>query len=384
MRIGFETTPLALPLSGVGTYTDNLLANLQVLGEDTILPLTHYPAQYRWRENNGTPPRAPIKTLWMQTTLRRQLGELRPDVCHFTNSVAPLWLPYPMVVTIYDMTLWVCPEYHPARRLATMRPIIPLAARQADAIITASHSARDDIVRILGVPSGKVHVVYGAPSAPFRPIGDRAYLEDVRRVYHLPEPFILHVGTLEPRKNLVRLLEAFAQLHLRGSVPHHMVFVGKPGWSYQNIGAAVSRLGIANAVHFLDFVPVDVLAAIYNLADALVFPSLYEGFGLPVVEAMACGTPVITSPNGSLREVAGGAAEYVNPIDTQSIADGIQHILASPARRAELRARGLARSGCFSWERAARLTRRVYRQVAERDAVHEAASDDILLDIIAD
>jgi glycosyltransferase involved in cell wall biosynthesis len=262
------------------------------------------------------------------------------------------------------MTLWLFPQYHYGLRLLSMRPFIPLAARRAAAIIAVSSVTKEDIVRILRVPPEKVHVIHEAPAASFRPIDK----ESARKVLHphwtVPERFALYVGTIEPRKNLVRLLQAYARLRHGGAVPHKLVFVGQRGWKAAPVFKAVETLGLQDAVAFLGYVPRDVLVALYNLAEALVFPSLYEGFGLPVVEAMACGTPVITSRSGSLGEISDDAAEFVDPTSVESIAHALQCVLNDPARQAELRQRGLIHASRFSWEATARQTQALYRQVA--------------------
>jgi glycosyltransferase involved in cell wall biosynthesis len=291
------------------------------------------------------------------------LSRLDVSVGHFTNSVAPLLAPCPTVITIHDMTLWLFPQYHYGRRLLSMRPFIPLAARRAAAIIAISRATKHDIVRILRVPPKKVHVIYEAPAASFRPMEREAALNTVRQVRAVPERFALYVGTIEPRKNLVRLLQAFAQLWHGGVVAHKLVFVGQRGWKEEPVFKAVDTLGLQEAVLFLGYVPHEVLVALYNLAEALVFPSLYEGFGLPVVEAMACGTPVITSRNGSLGEISGESAEFIEPASIESIAEGLRCVLNDPARQAELSHHGLAQASHYSWEAAAEQTRAVYRQV---------------------
>ena len=365
MRIGFDVTSLSVPQSGVGTYTWNLFNQLGRFSGDTVVPLAH-------RQPNGKMAMIPVhgrsrlasnKTAWMQFVLPLKLARSDLDVCHFTNNVASLWTPLPSIITIHDMTLWLFPEHHYRRRLLAIRPFVPLAARHAKAIITVSHSAKRDIVRVLGVPADKVHVIYEAPASCFRPLPDGGSADDLRRRFPLPEHFILYVGTIEPRKNLVRLLKAFARLYLAREISHHLIFVGQRGWKDNDVFTTVQRLGIEEAVHFTGHVPVDALVALYNLADALVFPSLYEGFGLPVVEAMACGTPVITSSTGSLGEVAGDAAEFVDPAEVTSIAAGIRAVLTSETRRRELRQRGLAHVKRFDWKNTARETRDVYSQV---------------------
>ncbi len=380
LRIGFDVSPLSVSRSGVGTYTARLLEQLE-RGPDTILPLSQPPAGY-----GGT--RMLNKTIWMQIRLAQQIKQIQPDLCHFTNHVAPLWFPLPYILTIHDMTLWLYASTHPIRRLVSMRPLIPFAARRAAAIITVSRSAKNDIVRLLGVPEEKIHVIYEAPGQAFQPRTEpheQARRNDpglaaVRRAYNLPPNYLLHVGTLEPRKNLVRLMEAFARLRHRGAISHHLVLVGHPGWKWRELLAAVERLELDGAVHFLGYVPDQKLPALYNLADLLVYPSLYEGFGLPVIEAMASGLPVVTTPNGALAEVAGEAAMMVNPTDVEDIARGIQRVLSDRVLQETLRARGLAWARRFSWSKTAEETRQVYWRVAsgevatEREAMVQPAS----------
>lgn len=370
MRVGFDVSPLCVPHSGVGTYTSNLLSRLQTLG-DEMIPLSPRPPIHGYAGGdfgngiNGLSPalrRYPNKTLWMQCFLPLQLSRLGVSVAHFTNSVAPLFSPCPTVITIHDMTLWLFPQYHYHLRLFSMRPFIPLAARRAAAIIAISRATKADIVRILRVPPEKVHVIYEAPAASFRPMDKERALNTVRRGWAVPERFALYVGTIEPRKNLVRLLQAFAQLWHGGVVTHKLVFVGERGWKEEPVFRAVESLGLRDAVLFLGYVPHEVLIALYNLAEALVFPSLYEGFGLPVVEAMACGTPVITSRSGALGEISGEAAEFVDPTSVESIAEALRCVLNDPVRQAELSQHGLAHSARFSWEATAEQTRAVYQQ----------------------
>lgn len=364
MRVGFDITPLGVPQSGIGTYTVNLLDHLGRQPDAEILPLAHFPIDSDWLESRRRGRFQLNKTLWMQAVLPWQLARLGADVCHFTNRVASWRTPCPSIVTIHDATLWLFPEHHPRRRLLAMRPLIPLAARRAKAIIAVSHSAKRDIVRILKVPAHRVHVVYEAAAPIFQPLTGDACLSAVRRQYQLPDRFVLHVGTLEPRKNLVRLLEAYSQLRRDGHQTHALVLVGSRGWKDAEVFGTIERLGLSGLVHVLGYVPTEGLVALYNLADSLAFPSLYEGFGLPVVEAMACGTPVVVSRCGALPEVAGSAAEFVDATDVDSIAAGLRRVLSDPDRQAELRDKGRARAAHFSWVEAATQTRHVYDAVA--------------------
>lgn len=361
MRVGFDVTALRAPQGGVGTYTANLLHHLREGSDDDIVPMLPR------RRRAGGRTVSLNKTLWMQTLLPIQLARLGADVCHFTNNVAPWWTPCPAIVTIHDTTLWMFPGYHPRRRLLAMRPFIPLGARSARAIIAVSASTKRDIVRTLKVPEDKVHVIYEAPATQFRTLEPTSPdLTRVRARYALPRRFVLYVGTIEPRKNLGRLLRAFEQLGRCGFADLGLVLVGNRGWGDTEVLRSIERLRLQDRVKLLGFAPAEDLVGLYNLAEALAFPSLYEGFGLPVVEAMACGTPVVTSPNGSLAEIAGGAAELVDPYSVESIAAGLRRVLSDGARRSELRSAGFVRltAAQFNWHTTAAQTRRVYQAAA--------------------
>jgi glycosyltransferase involved in cell wall biosynthesis len=206
-------------------------------------------------------------------------------------------------------------------------------------------------------------VVHEAASPVFRPIADRARLDDVRARYGLPRRFILYVGTIEPRKNLMRLMSAFADARQSG-IPHHLVCVGPYGWASRDLSGRIESLGIENAVHFTGYVPFDHLPSIYNLADFFAFPSLYEGFGLPVVEAMASGLPVLTSNTSSLGEIAGDAAETIDPTDVDAMADAIRRLATDADLRRERSERGLRRARDFSWGQTAKEMLAVYHRAA--------------------
>jgi glycosyltransferase involved in cell wall biosynthesis len=225
-----------------------------------------------------------------------------------------------------------------------------------------SHHAKQDIVAGLHVPPEKVHVIYEAAASQYRLITNAAELERVRSRYELKRPFALYVGTIEPRKNLTRLVTAFAQAR-RQCPDLELVLVGQLGWKYTALLKAIEELNLGPALRRLGYVPNEDLPALYNLARLLAFPSLYEGFGLPVIEAMACGTPVLTSNGSSLAEIATGAAWLIDPHDVQAIADGLTRLAIDNELHAQLREAGLARAAQFSWQRAAEETVQVYDAV---------------------
>ena len=364
--IGFDATPLQIALhSGVGNYTAQLLTALidQAEARQYVLLAN--------RTLNGAAPqgtlgqvghRFPNRSAWMQLTLPRDLAALHPDVCHFTNSIAPLHAPCPIVITLHDMSLFVHARLHPVKSRLVVRPIIPLAARRAAAIITVSQHAKQEIVAGLNVPPEKVHVIYEAAAPQYRVITQSAELDRVRERYGLQRPFVLYVGTIEPRKNLTRLVTAFAHAH-RQCPDLELILVGQLGWQYGSLLQAIANLNLGPAVRRLGYVPDSDLPALYNLARVLAFPSLYEGFGLPVVEAMACGTPVLTSNSSSLAEIAAGASCLIDPLDVAAIAEGLLRLATDDDLHADLRAAGLARSMQFSWQRAAAETVQVYDSI---------------------
>jgi glycosyltransferase involved in cell wall biosynthesis len=374
MKIGVDATPLAVPRAGVGTYTANLIRGLRGLDRDEVVPLIHREMHPSFAEDFGPgahPSRAhgisrrPNRTLWMQTTLRRKIRSEGFDVCHFTNSVAPLRCSCPYVVTIHDAGLWLHPEYHYLRRLLALRPLIPTSAHGAAAVVTVSHSVGQELVEVLRLPEARVRVIHQGVSASFAVPPSEHQLGRIRADYGLPERFVLVVGALEPRKNLVRLLEAFAALAAEpGGRGVGLVMVGPAGWKYRPILEAVSRMKRRHPIFLLEPVSTEVLVALYHLATVLAFPSLYEGFGLPLLEAMTCGTPAVTSGRGALAEIAGGAAELVDPLCAESISEGLLRVLDDEGRAADLRERGLARARDFSWDRAARETRDLYEEIS--------------------
>jgi glycosyltransferase involved in cell wall biosynthesis len=374
MRIGIDATSLSVPRAGVGTYTANLIRALRELGTDEVVPFLHRDAHpsfaddvqagvipgnengARWRLN---------RTVWMQTALPRRIMAGSFDVCHFTNCVAPLRCASPYVVTIHDAGLWLHPEYHYLRRIATLRPLIPGAVRRATAVVTVSHSVKRELIEILRLPEEHVRVIHPGVPPHFARRPSTAELDRARRTHGLPERFILAVGALEPRKNLTRLVEAYMALVADPCCRDvGLVVVGPPGWKNAPLLEAMARVRPPARVFRLGLVPTDVLVSLYHLATVVAFPSLYEGFGLPVAEAMTCGTPVVTSGVGALAEVAGQAAQLVDPLDVESIADGLRRVIDDDGLAAELRLQGLERARSFTWTRAAREMRELYSEAA--------------------
>jgi glycosyltransferase involved in cell wall biosynthesis len=380
MRIAFDGTTLTTGRTGVGYYTEHLLHHLarevEATGDeltvisnqpiDTSAPL---PAHVRVHTRH----RFPLRIGWIQLRAARVLDEIGADVAHFTNGMVPLGTGAARVVTIHDMSLRLYPHCHPTRRLVINRPLLSVAARVADAIVTVSHSARRDLLRLHGLPPERVTVAHEAAGPQFRLIEDPARRARIRARYALPDRFALYVGAIEPRKNLPRLMTAFAAARARG-LAHELVCVGPYGWSSRDLYAEVDRLGLGQLVHFTGYLPMHDLPVIYNLAEFFVFPSLYEGFGLPVVEAMACGTPVVTANTSSLEEIASGASITVDPTNVDALAEAIVELGADAEKRRHYSSLGLARAREFSWSRTAREMLDLYRQAAGVALPHPVAA----------
>jgi glycosyltransferase involved in cell wall biosynthesis len=360
--LGYDATTLVGRISGVGYYTRRLLQSLSAgVGGDAIervlvLSNRHVPVPPAGPLQIYEGARFPIRSLWMQLHLPLLLRKLKPDVMHFTNYLAPLVGDTRYVVSFHDMTLLLFPHLHTLKKRLLTASLIPRVARRASLILTPSQASRDDAVRLLGIDPGRVRIIpYAAPD-DFRPAaeGPEALAE-----YGIHPPYLLYVGTLEPRKNLPRALRAFARI--AASYPDcRFVLVGQRGWSYDDVLRESARPELRARVLLPGYVAEAHLPLLYTHAAAFVYPSLYEGFGFPVVEAMACGTPVITSRSSSLAEIAEGAALVVDPLDEDALMEAMAAVLADAGLRADLRARGLARVAQYSWEQTARLTVQAY------------------------
>jgi glycosyltransferase involved in cell wall biosynthesis len=369
IRIGYDSTPLLGRRSGVGYYSERLLAAMiQSQPEWEYLLLSNRPlGRLAPIFQQATPVKKflPFSSwVWMQFALPQIIDEVRPDLCHFTNALAPVRFSRPFVLTIHDASLFLHRQHHPWSRVLAIRMLLPFVARRATAVITVSQFARKDLVRVLRVPASKVRVIYEAAPATFQPLLDPRQRAQLREKYDLPLEYILYVGTLEPRKNLLRLLRSVHRLHRQGRRVK-LVLVGSMGWKMKAFHQEIERLQMQDGVQYLGYVPTADLPGLYSMATVFAFPSLYEGFGLPPVEAMACGAPVLTSRASAMSEVCGPAAWLVNPLDEKEIAAGLGQILADPSLRDRLRQQGLRRAQLFSWQRAAAETTTVYRQALQ-------------------
>jgi glycosyltransferase involved in cell wall biosynthesis len=373
MRVAFDATVLHGRKSGIGYYCEELLRGMTALDHETdFFVFSHQPLQLEVpRVRYSQKPFCPIRAFYLHALLPRILDREQPDLCHYTNFLAPFRESRPYVVTVHDMGLEALRGCHPlAKRLYT-RNLIPGVARGARLVLTNSEYSKWEIVRWLGIPESRIRVTPLAASPDFHPAD-----------MPLPQanPYFLFVGNLEPRKNLNRLVDAFARL---GDIGQQLWIVGNDWYRAGDIHRHVRELGIESRVRFLGYVRRDELPGLYRGATAFVYPSLLEGFGMPVVEAMASGTPVITSNNSGLKEVAGDAAILIDPLDVEEMSRRMREVAESADLRASLSSRGLRRAAQFSWESTAALTLEAYREAAGAARVHVRREDPSMAQVAA-
>ncbi|MCS7222001.1 MAG: glycosyltransferase family 1 protein [Anaerolineae bacterium] len=308
------------------------------------------------------------RILWEQAIQPWLAWRERLHLLHALAYVAPLVVHCPTVVTVHDLSFVRYPEaFRPLNRLY-LRVMTRRSVFQARRVIADSCSTRDDLVRLWGVPVDRISVVPIGVADEYRP-ASAVEAERFRRQRGLPDRFVLYLGTLEPRKNVTAAIEAFARwVKATGDRQVRLVVAGAKGWYFQTIFARVRALSLGDRVLFPGYVPAAELPAWYQAAEVFIYPSLYEGFGLPPLEAMACGTPVITSNTSSLPEVVGDAALLVDPYDVEAIAEALARLLEDAELRQRLREAGLARARLFSWERTARETVAAYRLALGQDS----------------
>ncbi len=386
MLFGLDAIPLTEPRAGVGHYTFELARALAAVspGDEFELayPSTYPPAELSGDDGQSLPPDeldtlpgnlkfarvrvGPFGRHWWSVGLPRYASRRGFALFHGTNYEVPLWGPCARVVTVHDLSLLLLPETHEARRVRRARRRLPLMARAADACITPTESVRREVCEHLRLAPSKVFAVPEAARAVFRPLEFEA-TEAERQRLGVGEEFLLAVGTIEPRKNLAALVRAFEEV-ARVRPQLQLVVVGNKGWLSEPLFAGLGQSPFRERVLFTGYVPDETLRALYSSCRAFVYPSLYEGFGLPPLEAMACGAPVVASNIHSLKEVTNGAALLFDPKDSDELTRHLITLLEDEGARRRLSADGLQRASQFSWERAARETLEVYEEALKRKA----------------
>jgi glycosyltransferase involved in cell wall biosynthesis len=285
------------------------------------------------------------------------------DLYHATEHLLMPLRQVPTVLTVHDLIFRLFPQHHKRLNYWYLNAAMPVYCRRANAIIAVSQATKGDLVHFYGLDPAKIIVVHEAAAPHFAP-SPPAQIAQVGARYGLPDRYLLHVGTIEPRKNLNRLLEAVARLRRAGE-DVQLVVVGSKGWLYQGFFRRLEELALGDVVRLPGYIPDADLPALYSGARLVAVPSLYEGFGLPVLEAMACGAPVVCSDVSSLPEVGGDAARYFDPTDVDGMADAILAVWRDESLREGMRQQGLARAARFSWDRAAQETLDVYAQAGK-------------------
>ena len=358
---------------GIGTYIRNLLRHLARIDRENEFVLLCDAPDMNVADQLGPNFRtvfepSPNYSLREQFHVPWALMREKPDVFHAPHYVLPVAVPSRSVVTIHDCIHLMFPQYLPNRAAyAYARASMWIAAKRSDRILTVSEASKRDILHFFNVPPDKISVVYNAIDERFWVVPDPEDVARVRERFQLDHGFVLYAGTIKPHKNLVRLIEAFAELRKGEFEELKLLIIGDEISKLPALRRAVHGHKLHKHVRFLGFVPDDTLAVLYRLAAVFVFPSLYEGFGLPPLEAMASGTPVVTSNVSSLPEVAGDAAILVDPYEVGSIVDGVRRVLTDPELAAELRRKGLVRARDFSWERSVSRTHEIYRLIGGRN-----------------
>jgi alpha-1,3-rhamnosyl/mannosyltransferase len=371
MRIVVDATPLLLTSAGVKNYLYYWLRSLQErCGPDSIRLYPFLESIRGGLDHRSAPLSAAnaLRMAWVHFCNIRHnpvlgLWPWKADVFHASQHMLnPPAGRIPLTATIYDTTCWIVPHTHLASNVIATKRYAERVLKRADACIAISESARQDAVRILRIPQERIATIYPGVSDAFYSAAER---DDVRQAYGLGRPYILHVGTIEPRKNVDRLLDAYEALpsHIRAN--HDLVLAGLYGWASD---ATRRRLDDSRprGVRYLGYVPEEHMPALTRSATALVFPSLYEGFGLPVAQAMAVGVPVITSTGSSLEEIAGGVSLLVDPTSVDQLCEAMKMLLESPSLQDRLSLQGRQRAELFRWDALAAKAEEFFRAVAKR------------------
>jgi glycosyltransferase involved in cell wall biosynthesis len=352
--------------SGVVRYTDQLVRALgTILGNDLTLLLTRAPdgldgvCVSRIRAPFPTPNEY-ARAFWEQAVVPFEVARLRPDVYHSPNYILPVAIGCPTVVTIHDL-FYLDSSIHRLRSHLYLTALANRAIRSATRVICVSKYTRDRLLERFPGASGRVRVIGEGVDPRFRPQGSRT-MADFRERLDLDQPYVLFVGTIEPRKNLSRLIRAFETAVTKTGAPHHLVVAGARGWKDGPIRKAFEISGVRDRIHMVGYLSDADLPAAYGGADVFAYPSLAEGFGLPALEAMACGTAVLTSNNSAIPEVVGDSAVLVDPLNERDIADGLERLLCDPRERQSRSESGLRRAAGYRWDRVAEQTMAVYAE----------------------
>jgi glycosyltransferase involved in cell wall biosynthesis len=396
VRIGINAFYLGALTTGSGQYINHLIRQLAQLGDESEYILVQ-DARFKIQDTGNSHPASCIvhrvstpfdpvsedlAKLWFeQVSFPRACRRQGVELAHVPYFASPLFPTTPTVVTVHDLIPMLLPAYRGSMLVRLYTLLVAVAAKRADIVLTDSEASKWDIVHLLDIPSERVRVIYLAADDIYQPVLDRHRLAAIRRKYGLPQSYLLYLGGFDQRKNVSTLLKAFAQLAkdsrigdwrvslvVAGQLPDYgldLAIQAKRSDFFPDPRPIVQELGIEERVVFTGWVPEEDKPALYSGARALVFPSLYEGFGLPPLEALACGTPVIASNRGSLPEIVGDGGLLLEPDDVEGLTAAMERLLSDDTLWEDLREKGLAHAARFSWEKTARETLAVYQEVGE-------------------
>ncbi len=369
MKIAFSARGLSVSSGGARQFIQSLIPALAASrGDDELFFF------YSHRRFRGLAPDCPEVVLesghkmwWDFVLFPRLLRRLKMDAAIFPKNVVPLGTGCASYVVLHDLA-YFRPELHayPWPDTLYMRALIPRSVRRAAGVFAVSENTKRDIVHYTRCDPAKITVTYEAADPSYRRIDDAGRLAEIREKYHLPARFVLYTGSLSPRKNIMRFLQAFARI--QGQIPHRLVLTGSKSWNDRCVHEMMDELNLRDRIVRLGYVEERDMPALYSLASVYVYPSLYEGFGLPVLEAMQCGCPVVASNATSIPEVAGDAALLFDPHDVDAMAGAMYRVLTDDRTGAELVAAGLRRAALFSWRRCAEIMLNVMRRSAPSGA----------------
>lgn len=351
---------------GIGSYTRNLLEALIPLDSGVRYVMFYNSAEHlgRFRHHPNVKEvlvKAPGKFLWDQVAVPWHAAKEKVDVLFHTKFAVPLFATCKTVMVLHGSERFVYPEFSHRSDILFFKTVYPLYLKKATAIISVSENARKDVIQHLKINPSKIKTVHMAQGSQFKRITDAAALEAVRKKYRLPARYILNVGLIYPGKNIPNLLRALQLVRQKEDIK--LVIAGTGRRMYEKDLKQVDELGLGEHVFLPGYIPHDDLPAVYTLADLFVFPSFYESFGLTVLEAMACGCPIVVSNTGGSPEAAGKAARYVDPWNPRDIAAGILDVLTDEALRRDLVERGFAQASTFSWATTAKHTLAVFQEI---------------------
>ena len=354
MKIGIDIQSTVGRKTGIGYYARSLLHEFDRRGD---VDYNCYSDQ-RCMDMNSLQ-----RVIWENLKLSKMAAKDNADILHIPGFAGPMFRRgFKKVTTVCDLIGMIYPENLSTVSRFYWQRWLPACVKNSDSIIAISEHTKHDIMRLLDVPAEKIHVTLLASDSRFRPMDDRDEMEMVRKKYGLPAEFALNVGTVEPRKNICGLIKAYAGYVKGGDDDLDLVIAGKKGWGYERALETVKECGLEGRISFTDYIEDEDLPTVYNLSKFFIYPSLYEGFGLPVLEAMACARPVICSSTSSIPEITGDAAVLVDPEDTAGLSEAIEALDKNELLVKELSDKGLKRARTFSWERTASSTIEVYRR----------------------